>query len=306
MAGAGLLTILTVWSAPADAAWSGATHIPYAVSTGEGLGFASYNGDLYSAWLSHSSPYDIYYSTSSNGTKWAKPKRLSKAVSNFAAGVSLAVYGGDLYAAWIGNSSPYHIWYSSFNGTSWAKDTEVPIALTTEYNELGLASFNGALWLSWVGQSSPYAIYYSALTSTGWSTPTNLPESSALGYYSTGPALASYEGYLVASWASSEGIEYSLYGLTGWTLPSLTPFSTGLSTGPSLAVYDGALYWAWTRGGESGVSYADLDVTTWSGVSAIPASVGVNAYSPAIAAYGSSLYAEWLNSAMKVYYASGP
>ncbi|HXW33050.1 MAG TPA: hypothetical protein VEJ87_00605 [Acidimicrobiales bacterium] len=108
MAVAALLTVLTVWSRPAGASWSGAGSIPSALSQGEGLGLASYNGDLYAAWLGKSSPYHIWYSAF-NGTSWTKQKKIPAALSNFAAAPSLAVYGSDLYAVWIGHASPYHI-----------------------------------------------------------------------------------------------------------------------------------------------------------------------------------------------------
>jgi len=192
----------------------------------------------------------------------------------------------------------------------------VPSALTTEYNELGLASYGGSLYLAWVGQSSPYHIWYSAFNGTSWTSQATIPGGEAAGYFPTGPALADFGGNLFASWATPVGtneysLDYSEFDGISWFGPTNLPFgSDDVHSGPTLAVQGGDLYWAWQPFGSStptGIEYADTNGISWSGSSDIPASVGVNAYGPALAAYGGSLFAAWLvNVPATIYYASGP
>ena len=111
---------------------------------------------------------------------------------------------------------------------------------------------------------------------------------------SVGPALAVFNGKLVAAWKGVEGdtrMFWSTFDGTGWS-PEQPGVGTGTSNGPSLAAYNGRLFAAW-KGveGDTRMFWSSFDGTNWS---AEQPGVGTgSSVGPALAVINGKLVAAW-------------
>jgi hypothetical protein len=284
---------------------------------------ATFNGELYAAWVGQSPNKQIWYSAW-NGSTWSSQTTVPGALTTN--GPALAVYNGKLYLAWTGTSSPPKVWYSSFNGNTWSGPAqEPPAAEAWSHSSPGLAVFNGSLYLDWIGHSSKHAIWYSSFNGTAWSPEASIPSSDqnqcsvAFCYqWEDNAALAGYGSRLYVSWMAFCGqgdcFKTSSYNGTTWSGPTSTPALdtdyNGLS-GTAMTVYNGLLYDAYYSNYFPYILYATFNGTTWNSWTKINSSEGANPCTqPGLASYNGSLVAAWSGEAGcpngAIDYATGP
>jgi hypothetical protein len=288
-------------------AWSTARTWPYAQTQG-GPALATYNGDLYAAWVGQTPNQQVWYSDWT-GSSFSVEQTIPAAGT--ANGPALAVFGGLLWAAWVGTGSPAHLWYATFNGTNWSAEAEVPTALAAKYSAPAFAAYDGKLYIAWVGQSSPYGVWYSAFNGTTWSSEFHLASTATCYLLSTCNAeednvgLAVYNSKLYASWsdlcssASGYCISSEAFNGTSWSgrvnRGTLNPDYAVIS-GPAAAAFGGDLYEAYFDNYYEEVLYQTFNGSKWSNWHAIAASLySPTCYEPALATFQGALVVAWQN-----------
>ncbi|MBB5916468.1 hypothetical protein BJY24_005380 [Nocardia transvalensis] len=224
------------WAPPWNVPYVGTSDQPALSAAVDGAGSET----LYLAWKGAGRDQNIYWSTSSDGSKWEEQQILGGAET--ARAPSLTVFRGVLHAFWRGReqmlTSDQNLYASARGDNGWS----APIGLP------GMASLDGpavavlgdTLYIAHRGTRAPldddkWIRLWSSANGVSWTSRANPPDA----YSDVAPALAAHDGQLHLAWKSASGPEiwYSSFdGDQSWLPPArVAAFETQCS--PALCAF---------------------------------------------------------------------